>query len=229
MRAKIPFEFHTSSQLVEITSQKAGDLKEFREILKGIDGSSIFYHVHHAFREHQFAPGVYTNDFAHWVENEIGEHVLAERLANINIKDYTKLEALRDKIVEILDGYLSGNPAGGTIPAKHGFYFCRAIGIILKTRYEAWDREEFCDALKKVGLRSLFFHFFEARLRLAKQSNDFSNWIKDNYGDEVLAKKIEALDPYIYTMDQLCDQIINLVCKRRDGIIGRIFKWLKIR
>ena len=122
MTAKTAFEFYTSSQLVEITSQKAGDLKEFREILKGIDGSSIFYHVHHAFREHQFAPGVYTNDFAHWVENEIGEHVLAERLANINIKDYTKLEALRDKIVEILDGYLSGNPAGGTIPAKHGFY-----------------------------------------------------------------------------------------------------------
>jgi len=229
MKAKKPFEFYTSSQLVEITSQKAGDLKEFREILKGIDESSVFYHVHHAFREHQFAPGVYTNDFAHWVEEETGEHVLAERLANINIKDYTELGALRDKIVEILDGYLNQNPAGGTIPAKHGFYFCRAIGIVLKTKYEAWDYDEFCAALKKVGLRSLFFHFFEARLRLAKQSNDFSNWIKDNYGDEVLAKKIEALDPYIYTMDQLRDQIIALVRKKREGLIGRIFKWLKIR
>lgn len=229
MKAKKPFEFYTSSQLVEITSQKAGDLKEFREILKGIDESSIFYHVHHAFREHQFAPGVYTNDFAHWVEEETGEHVLAERLANINIKDYTELGALRDKIVDILDGYLSQNAAGGTIPVKHGFYFCRAIGIVLKTRYEAWDHEEFCAALKKVGLRSLFFHFFEARLRLGKKSNDFSDWIKDNYGDEVLAKKIEALDPYVYTMDQLRDQIIALVRGREDGLIGRIFKWLKIR
>ena len=156
MKAKKPFEFYTSSQLVEITSQKAGDLKEFSEILKGIDESSIFYHVHHAFREHQFAPGVYTNDFAHWVEDELGEHVLAERLANINIKDYTELGALRDKIVEILDGFLSQHPAGGTIPAKHSFYFCRTVGIVLKTKYEAWDCGEFCSALKKdycFGLR----------------------------------------------------------------------------
>jgi len=103
MRAKIPFEFHTSSQLVEITSQKAGDLKEFREILKGIDGSSIFYHVHHAFREHQFAPGVYTNDFAHWVDEELNENVLAEKLANINLKDFTEIKAELKKVLEEFD------------------------------------------------------------------------------------------------------------------------------
>lgn len=227
MRAKTPFEFYTSSQLVEITGKKAGDLKEFLEIVRGIDDPSIFYHVHHAFREHQFAPGVYTNDFARWVEDEIGEHALAERLANINIKDYTELAALRGRIVGILEDHLAHN---ATAAAKHGFYFCRNIGIILKTGHLAWDYEGFCTALRRVGLRSLFFHFFEARLRLGKKSNDFSSWIKENFGDEELARRIEALDPYVYTMDQLRDEIILLVRRagRRERS-GRILKWLKIR
>ncbi|MBN3032924.1 MAG: hypothetical protein JW873_02400 [Candidatus Saganbacteria bacterium] len=227
MKAKTPFEFYTSSQLVEITGQKAGDLKEFLESVKGLDDSSIFYHVHHAFREHQFAPGAYTNDFAHWVETEVGEHALAERLANINIKDYTELAAVRSRIVEILEAHLSRNTAAA---AKHGFYFCRNIGIIMKTGHLTWDYESFCTALKRVGLRSLFFHFFEARLRLGKKSNDFSSWIKDNFGNEELARQIEALDPYIYTMDQLRDEIIALVRRAsRQDRIGGILKWLKIR
>src|SRR3990167_4601013 len=105
MRAEKPFEFYTSSQLVEITGRKAANLKEFLEIIKEIEDSSIFYHVHQAFREHQFAPGHYTNDFAHWVGEELNENALAERMANINIKDFTEIKSLRARIAEIVDNY----------------------------------------------------------------------------------------------------------------------------
>src|SRR3989338_6952349 len=229
MIAKTPFEFHTSSQLVAITGRKAADLNEFLAILKEIEDSSIFYHVHHAFREYQFAPGLYTNDFAHWVGDELNENVLAEKLANINIKDYTEIKSLRARIAEIVDNYLQANTDSGRLKARHKFYFCKNVGIIQKTRYAAWDLEEFCGMLHRVGLRSLFFHFFEARLRLGRKSNDFSDWIKFNFGDERLARQIEALDPYLYTMDQLRDQMIGLICGNKDTIMGRILKWLKAR
>jgi hypothetical protein len=229
MRAKVPFEFYTSSQLVEITGQKAANLKEFAELLKAIEESSIFYHVHHASREYQFAPGLYSNDFAHWVEEQAGESALAEKLANINIKDFTDLASLREKITAIVDNYVAANPTSAEVPAKHKFYFCKNIGIVKKTKYAAWDLEEFCEMINKVGLRSLFFHFFEARLRLGRKTNDFSDWIKFNFKDESLARRIEALDPYQYTMDQLRDRIVEMICGREDSFFSKIWQWLKAK
>ncbi|MFH1347911.1 MAG: DUF5752 family protein, partial [Candidatus Margulisiibacteriota bacterium] len=98
--AKEPFQFLTTSSLVEITGKKAHHLKEFIKLLKSIDTSCIFYHVHHAFREYTFAPGQYSNDFARWVEEDLEEAKLAERLASIDIQEFTDLEQLRAKLVE---------------------------------------------------------------------------------------------------------------------------------
>jgi len=219
--------FCTSSQLVEITGRKAAHLKELIEVLRQIDASSIFYHVHHAFREYQFAPGAYTNDFAHWVKDELGESRLAEKLANINIKEFTDLEQIRKRLIEIIFEYL--NQATEIRRAQEGreFYFCRNIGVIMKTRYEAWDFDEFCRGLKKVGLRSLFFHFFEAPLRLGRRNNDFSQWIMGSFGMEKLAKEIEGLDPYLYTMDELRDRIVELVEDSKPSILRGIRKWTR--
>lgn len=229
MRAKTPFEFYTSSQLVEITGKKAANLKEFLEMIKEIEDSAVFYHVHHAFREHQFAPGHYINDFAHWVSEELNENALAEKLANINIKNYTEIKSLRAKIVEIIENHIKANPESGALASKHKFYFCKNICIVQKTRYAAWDIKEFCDTLRRVGLRSLFFHFFEARLRLGRKTNDFSDWIMFNFKDDRLARRIEAMDPYLYTMDQLRDQIIHLICEKKENAFNRIITWLKAR
>lgn len=229
MRAQSPFEFYTSSQLIEITGQKASNLNDFLDIFRRIDTSSIFYHMHHAFREYQFAPGLYTNDYTHWISSELNENALAEKLANINLKDFTDIESLRLKIVEIIENHLQANPEDSRTTAKHKFYFCKNVGIVLKTKYCARDMEEFCDLLCKVGLRSLFFHFFEARLRLGRKTNDFSYWIKSNFKNDKLARKIEALDPYLYTMDELRDQIIFLIRGKNESIFERILKWLKAK
>ena len=175
---------------MEITGKKAAHLKELIDVLREVDTSSIFYHVHHAFREYRFAPGAYTNDFAHWVKDELGESRLAEKLANIDIKEFTDLEQIRQRIIEILFEHL--NQATEIRRAREGkeFYFCRNIGVILRTKYEAWDFGEFRKMLRKVGLRSLFFHFFEAPLRLGRKNNDFSQWILSSFGMEKLANEI---------------------------------------
>jgi len=229
VKAKNPFNFYTSSQLVEITGKKAATLEELVSIIKEIDLSSIFYHFHSAFREHNYTAGAYSNDFSHWVLNELGETSLSEKLANINIKEFTDLDSLRRRIVEIIDEYIKQDDIKRVSRPLKEFYFCKSISVVQRTKYSAWDMEEFCSSLKKVGMRSLFFHFFEARLRLGKKTNDFSDWIMFNFNNETLAKKIENIDPYIYSMDELRDRIITILAGKKTTVFDKVFKWLKLK
>ncbi|KPJ69505.1 hypothetical protein AMJ44_03670 [candidate division WOR-1 bacterium DG_54_3] len=208
--AKEPFRFYTSSLLVEITGKIAYHLKDFIKILKEIDVSSIFYHIHHALREYSFAPGQYSNDFARWAEEGLEEGSLAERLASINIRDFTDLEALRAKLVEIVEDHLKKAVEIRKAAPGREFYFLRNIEIITPTPYEVQTLKEFTSALDRVGMRSLYYHFFDARLRLGRKTNDFSDWIQHSLGEEEMARKIDNLDPYFITMDQLKYKIIAI-------------------
>jgi len=202
-KAKTPFEFYTSSLLVEITGKRAHHLKEFVEILKKIDASSVFYHVHHSFREYHFAPGKYSNDFARWVGEDLEENVLAERLASINVRDFTTIEALRQKIIQMVEEHLETAVEIRKAAIGREFYFLRNITIAMATECSATSIKEFVAALNKIGMRSLYFHCFDARLRLGRKTNDFSEWFATSLGRADIAQKIEALDPYFMTMDEL--------------------------
>ncbi len=229
-KSKRPFCFLTSSVLVILTGKKAHHLKGFVEKLRTMDGNVIFYHIHNSYREYHFAPGKYTNDFAYWIGEALGESTLAEKIANIEIGEFTSLIALRDKIVAVVEQYLeSAVEIRRSAPGKE-FYFCRNISFVMPTKYEVNSLDEFCEAIKKVGMRSLYYHFFEARLRLGHKSNDFSEWINsDLTGYDDLAEKIERLNPYLYTLDELRDKIIDLIEeKTKLPIVRKMKKWLHL-
>jgi len=209
-KAKEPFRFHTVSSLVEITGKKAHHLKEFVKLLKVIDKASVFYHTHRSFREYSFAPGEYSNDFARWVAEDLEEARLAERLASIDVSEFTDLDLLRERIIEIVEEHLIAAVEIRKAAPGREFYFLRGIDLVAPTPYEVNTLKEFTNALNKVGMRSLYYHFFDARLRLGRKTNDFSNWIRDALGEPEIARKINALDPYFMTMDQLKQRIIEI-------------------
>ena len=70
------------------------------------------------------------------------------------------------------------------------------------------DPADFFMKLPHVTITSLYYHFFEARLRLGVQSNDFSQWL-EWCGETEVARRIERLDPYLYTLDELKERIIS--------------------
>lgn len=222
--AKKPFKFYTSSLLVEITGKRASHLKEFVEILKTIDESSIFHHIHHSYREFHFVQGGFTNDFARWIDEDLEEYTLAERLMAIDIRDFVDLGCLRKHIIDIVVDYLDKAVEIKKVTPGREFYFNRSIEIIMPTPYKAETLKEFAQALKKVGMRSLYYHFFDAQLRLGKKTNDFSEWMRDSLDDEARANQIEKIDPYLLTMDELRDKIISL-CSEKQPFWKGIFKW----
>jgi hypothetical protein len=65
--------------------------------------------------------------------------------------------------------------------------------------------------LKKITVDSIYYHMFEARLRLERGQNDFSLWLDTSLGEKRIAEEISRLDPYTRTLDNLRTTIIGIV------------------
>ena len=219
-RRIIPFRFYTSVPLVELTVQKAKNLKELQEIIQEIDGSSIYYHTHHYVREHHYLSEEYPSDFAYWVAEVLQEKPLGEKLAILDLRDFSSIRSLREKIIELIQEYLEENGSIRDVQPGLEFHFRRTISTIISTPYEANNLAEFKRCLEKVDLHSLYFHLMESRLRITGGSNDFSVWIRENFDKENLAKAIEDLDPYFYPLEQTKEKLLKVLS--HESYIDRV-------
>ena len=218
-KAKEPFEFGTRLHLSELTGLKAANLNQLLGCLKKVPGSSIYHHTHRFLQQHQHLSPEPPNDFAYWIDGVLGEDELGEQLVSIDTVQYRTIRSLREKIVSTVEGYLRKNPLAKMKFARPGeeFHFIKAISFFLPTNYVASDLKEFIDILDKITIDSIYFHFFEARLRLEKDSNDFSSWIKHSIGNKKLAQEISRLDPYTRTLENLRQTLIGII-KKEIGI-----------
>ena len=216
LKAKEPFKFYTRLHLTELTGLRATTLNQLVGLIKKVSGSCIYHHTHRFLQQHQYLSPEPPNDFAYWVTEVLGEDELGEKLASIDTIQYSTIRSLRDKIVSTIDDYLAENHFAKLRFAKSGeeFHFMKSVSFILPSGYSAIDLNEFIDALQRITIDSIYFHIFEARLRLERQGNDFSNWIEHSLGDKDLAKEISNLDPYTQTLDNLRQSILRIVQKR---------------
>ncbi|MBI4907835.1 MAG: hypothetical protein HY820_29695 [Acidobacteria bacterium] len=205
-----PFMFYTERRLVALTGLRASDLSQLLGHLRDVPGSSIFYHTHHMYLSHHFETPVFSNDFALWVAEALHEEALGEKLAAIDLLSFTSIRELREAIIATIERRIGDNGRRlRECPPGDEFYFCRSKSFIMPTGLTARDPKEFFEVLSRVSNVSFFFHFFEARLRLGRPTNDFSQWLAWR-GEEALAKAIDATDPYSMTLNEFKERIMAL-------------------
>lgn len=216
IKAKEPFKFYTRLHLSELTGLKADTLENLLGLVRSVPGSSIYHHTHRFLQQHQCFSPEPPNDFAYWVTDILGEDELGERLASIDTIQYHTIHDLREKIAKTIEDYINDNPRTKAkfAGAGSGFYFIKSVSFIVQTNYTAGDLREFVEILKKITVDSIYFHIFEARLRLEKKTNDFSFWIETSLGDKELAAKISKIDPYTYTLEDLRKNVIKMAENR---------------
>jgi len=215
-QVKEPFVFCTRLYLPELTGLKASTIGQLLELIKQVPNSCIYHHTHRFLLQHQFLSPEPPNDFAYWVTAILGEDELGEKLSSIDTIQYPNIHELREAIARTIQNYTNKDPSSAARYSRRGgeFHFIKSVSFIFSTNYVARDLNEFLDILKNISIESIYFHIFDARLRLERGVNDFSRWFENSVGDKYLADRVSKLDPYTYTLEELRKTIIKLIEKR---------------
>lgn len=206
-----PFRFMTSSSLVTICGPKAFTAEELLSGIRSVSGSSIFHHSHQVYREWQAYGRPPVHDFGYWASEVLRERSLGERLSMIDPTQFTEIRAFRQALIEAMDSYLSEKPLTNRVGPGSEFVFCESTSVVIDTGIEAANLNQLVQALGLVTNRSLYYHLFEARLRLGRQDNDISLWLRQQLGEDELADEISRWDITIFTLEQIRARLLFLL------------------
>jgi hypothetical protein len=210
------FHFHTQYALVELLGREAASPGELLEGIKRVPVTSIYYHTHEFLKKHHFLVPQPPNDFVLWLKDILHLERLAEAFLGVDTITFHSLEDLRAEFVRILEDDISAGEFVARCPQGYEFQFMACRTFVLPTPYVAHNLAEFGEVLHKIGIHSLYFHIFEARIRLGTEENDFSAWLT-GIGEEALARDISQLDPYYMTLENLRSKLIRMVERRVQG------------
>jgi len=210
--AKDPFWFHECFLMLMPIGRKAVNFRELLEAIRSLDESVLYYHLIQS-RLAPSPPAVeYPNDLAYWAANALQDSKLAEKLGSFDPFEYENMGQVRQEVVDILEDYIMDL---SYIPeARSGFelHFCKASTVVVRSEINAQTLEELCDALGKVGLDSLYYHFFEARWRLGvRKADDLSYWIENNFDLPDLVRAIRDMDIYFYSLKEIRETLMSVI------------------
>ena len=120
--ARSPFYFNSAAHLLRVGREKATTLQELLEAIRVCPESSIFEHTFQTLAEHHFIREGFSNDFSHWAFSSCNEVELAERLAVIDVREFTSIAMLRERLIHVIEAYLQKNPRAATRVAMEPFY-----------------------------------------------------------------------------------------------------------
>lgn len=219
--AKDPFWFRECFLMTMPVGIRVGNLRELLHVIKEVDDAALYYHLFQC-RLVISPPTIeYPNDFAQWAGLALQEKALAEKLSSFDPLDYADLNQVRQAVVDIMEEHLWELPFIPWARPGFEFHFCEASTVVIRSEIAAANLREFCQGLKKVGLDSIYYHFFEARWRLEKPIDDFSYWIETNFDVPELVTAIRDIDIYFYSLREIRNTLLGLIDRHLGETCGK--------
>jgi|GEM_PF-250283 len=204
---KEPFEFKQCISILKSTGKRAKNLRELRDMIAVVSDESIFHHTYQYFLKGHILE--YTNDFAHWVGESLEERALSEQLSNIDPYAFKEIDNLRKELINVIEAYLKEFPEPREAMAGDEFYFNETITLIFPVGIRAKNLAEFLIAVKYIDAAAIYYHFYEARIRLGV--DDFSKWLEDSLNKKEVAEKIRSIDPFMHSIEGIREHIIEII------------------
>ena len=204
-----PFEFMECVTILKATGKKARNIRELRTLISIISDESLFHHTYQYFlKEHILE---YTNDFAQWAGESLEERALAEQLSNIDPYGSETIQDVRSALVAVIDSYLDKFPEPRDSLPGDEFFFNETVTYVFPVGVWAKNLAEFLIALKFIDNGPIYYHFYEARNRVAGGVDDFSRWLEDTLLKKELAEKVRAIDPFMHTTEEIRAHISEMI------------------
>lgn len=210
---KNTFEFMTCNHLIKLLNISARNIEELLEHLLKVPDSSIYMHTFKFIRSHHYLENEPSNDFAYWVMNILKNEELGEILSNVDPFQFNSISGLRRHFHLLIRDFISKNHHRTTdVPEGQEFQFMSCLSLVKHTGIYAANLQDFLNGIKKVSLNSVYFHMFEARLRLKRQDNDFSIWLRD-INEHSLADRIASMNIYYFSLAEIKRRIVEIIDK----------------
>jgi hypothetical protein len=205
-----PFDFVGCWELREMLGRSARDERQLLEAVEEVPLDSIYYHTHSFFLRHKYIAGPYPNDFATWAAIQVRDRVLGEKLGILNPYDFESLESMRAEIVTIIADHLSRLQVIPRVIYEEPFHFMQSRIIAAPTGLQARTLAEFREVLASADASVIYYHTFEAILRLGKPKGDFALWMEEQLGLPELGERIDKIDPYRISLESVRARILKL-------------------
>lgn len=206
----LPFTFYTAVYLLEATTLRAASLSQLLTGVTLAPDLSIFYHLHRSFFVNPEILPEYLNEFAQWIGEVLGNGVVAERLANLNLFRAANLYEVRREISVLLADYLTHEADTRQVPAGREFIFCRPWFVILPCGRQAATPQEFLAVLRDLEYPSIAYHLFAPKVAPTGGRNDFATWF-DTLGYGILAQQLDSFDPYLNSLEDNRQYLLEMV------------------
>ena len=209
--AVAPFVFTGCVELRQTLNLRALDERELMDRLEDAPGAAVLFHTYGYFLRHGPVTMAYGNDFAAWVATQVRDQVLAERLAVVNPFEFDSLETLREELVTVVNDHLVRLSSVPRIEFGEPFYFQQSEVVQVPLGPGVTGLAEFRNALADVDTSAVYFHMIEARARLARPADDFSEWIRASLRLSALADRIARIDAYMTSLERVRARVLSLV------------------
>ena len=206
------FQFITKLDLTTLLGIKARNVAELLKYLQRVPDASVYYHTHRFLQQHHYLSPEPPNDFAYWIGEVLNDAVLAESISSVDIIRFHSIHDLRAAFITLIQKYIEAADTIHDCPKGEEFHFMASQTFAIRTPYRASTLREFREHLEKVTINSLYYHIFDARMRLQQDENDFSSWFRE-IGKVELADEIRRLDPYTYTLEGLRKRLLVMARK----------------
>ncbi len=208
---RTPFVVKDCALIAIATGEKAQNLRELRDRLLVIDAGSIYYHFWAGRLRPGFDDPEYNNDFASWGRHALHDGKIAERLGAIDPKEFESLEDLRHELIEVIEERLDESEMVPWAKSDQQFNFLTSQIVVFTTKKSLEHPKNLVDAIPRMSVGSIFYHFIDAMRRTPNKTDDFREWLSGfNQKYAGLYDEIAKLDPYFQTLTQIREQLSQI-------------------
>lgn len=209
-----PFAVKDCALIAIATGRRALTCGELLDVLRTVDGGSVYYHFWGGLLQPRFEEREFNNDFAAWARHQLHDDALAERLALVDPTQHADSEELRRELIEVIEERMDESVVLAWLRAQQPFAFIRSQIVVFDSRRRPATPQELAAALPSFSAGSVFYHFIDARRRTPGHVDDFRLWLAgfgEDYGG--LCADLAAIDPFFQPLSELRGQIAAVLAR----------------